>query len=308
MSASRPMNAHEWALLLALSVIWGGSFFFISIAVRELPPFTIVLSRVLIGALCLGVLLALLRERPALTGAAAATLLIMGLINNVIPQTLIVFGQKYLPGGYASILNATTPFFTTLILHVFTTNDRATPAKFVGVIIGLVGVAVMMGLDLAANAGQNLVPQLALIGASFSYGLSNLWGRRIAALGISPILATAGQLTGATLIMLPLALIIEQPLALPMPSTATWAALLGLAVICTALAYIIFFRILSTAGASNLSLVTFLIPVSAIFLGTIFLGEQLRPRHIGGMLLIGLGLACIDGRPLQRLGLLKTRR
>ena len=304
MSASRPMNALEWALLLALSIIWGGSFFFISIAVKALPPFTIVLLRVLIGALCLAGVLVLMRQKIPVNWQVAMTFLVMGVLNNVVPQTLIVWAQGYLPGGYASILNATTPFFTVLILHAFTTNDRATPAKFAGVIIGLVGVAVMMGLDLAASAGAHLWPQLGLLLASFCYGLSNLWGRRVAALGIPPIAAATGQLTASTVLMLPLAFLVESPLTLPMPSLAVWSAVLGLAVISTALAYVLFFRILATAGGSNLSLVTFLIPISAILLGTMFLGEQLHLRHLFGMALIGLGLACIDGRPLQRLGLI----
>lgn len=304
MSASRPMNAREWAMLLALSVIWGGSFFFISIAVRALPPFTIVLLRVGLGAICLGGALALLRQKIPLNRHVVVTFLVMGLVNNVVPQTLIVWAQGYLPGGYASILNATTPFFTVLILHAFTANDRATPAKFAGVIIGLVGVAAMMGLDLMASAGAHLLPQLGLLLASFCYGLSNLWGRRVAALGVPPMAAATGQLTAATLLMLPLAFLLESPLSLPMPSLTIWGAVLGLAVICTALAYVLFFRILATAGGSNLSLVTFLIPISAILFGTVFLGEQLHARHLFGMALIGAGLACIDGRPLQRLGLI----
>lgn len=300
MSIQRPMTATEWALVLFLAAIWGGSFFFIAIAVKALPPFTIVLLRVAIGAAGLLAVLAILRQKIPLTATALITFAGMGLLNNVIPQSLIVWSQQSLPSGQASILNATTPFFTVLVLHVMTRDEKATFRKWMGVAVGFFGVAMMMGLDALWSSSAILLPQLALLASSFSYGLSGLWGRRIVKLGAPPIAAAAGQLCASTLILLPVAFIIDAPQHLPMPGWGVWLALLGLALISTALAYVVYFRILASAGATNLSLVTFLVPVSAILLGILFLGETLHLRHLIGMGIIGLGLAVIDGRLVDR--------
>lgn len=297
---SRPMSATEWSLIIFLAAIWGGSFFFIAIAVTALPPFTIVLLRVAIGAVGLFGLLALTGQRIPLRDGAILAFFGMGLVNNVIPQTLIVFAQQSLPSGQASILNATTPFFTVLVLHLLTQDERATPLKWLGVAVGFAGVALMIGLDVLSTSGALLLPQLAMLGSSFCYGVSGLWGRRVARLKAPPIAAAAGQLTASSIMMAPLALLIERPLSLPMPPVSVLLAVVGLALISTALAYIVYFRILATAGATNLSLVTFLVPVSALMLGILFLGETLHGRHLLGMLVIGVGLALIDGRLVRR--------
>lgn len=300
MTAARPMTALEWALLILLSIIWGGSFFFVAVAVTALPPFTIVFLRCIIGAAGLMIVLLLLRQSVPLTRATVPAFIGMGLLNNVIPQSLIVWAQGSLASGHASILNATNPFFTILILHLSTANERATPAKVLGVAIGFAGVAAMIGLDVVAASGS-LLPQLAMLAAACSYGFAGLWGRRFAAMGLPPVATATGQLCASSVILAALALAVEHPLSLPMPPLTVWAAVMALALISTALAYVVFFRIMATAGATNLSLVTFLIPVSAILLGILFLGETLHLRHIVGMVLIGAGLACIDGRLLARL-------
>ncbi|MCA0425375.1 MAG: EamA family transporter [Proteobacteria bacterium] len=297
---TRPMNTTEWALIAFLAAIWGGSFFFIAIAVKELPPFTIVFLRVFIGALGLLALLALTGQRIPMTREALIALFAMGLFNNVIPQTLIVFAQQTLPSGQASILNATTPFFTVLLLHFLTRDERATPLKWAGVAVGFTGVALMIGLDVLKTSGALLLPQLAMLTSSCSYGISGLTGRRVARLGAHPTAAAAGQLCASSIMMAPMMLVFDKPFSLPMPSHTVWLAILGLALISTALAYIVYFRILATAGPTNLSLVTFLVPVSALLLGILFLGETLHLRHLVGMVVIGLGLALIDGRPVRR--------
>lgn len=301
MPHSRPMNASEWGLIVLLAAIWGGSFFFIAIAVTALPPFTIVLLRVAIGAVGLIGLMVALGQRIPLTQKALIALFGMGLLNNVIPQTLIVWAQSALPSGQASILNATTPFFTVLVLHLMTTDQKATPRKWVGVAVGFLGVAMMIGLDVLAASHGGILPQLAMLGSSLFYGLSGLWSRRVSQLGIPPVATATGQLCASTLILAPVALVLDAPFSLPNPSFTVWAAVIALALVSTALAYVIYFRILSTAGATNLSLVTFLVPVSAIILGIALLGETLHLRHIAGMALIGVGLAVIDGRLLDRL-------
>jgi len=291
------MTAHEWGLIIALAAIWGGSFFFIAVAVKALPPFTLVFLRCAIGALGLFAVLLVLRQRVPFGWTALSAFAGMAILNNIVPQSLIIWAQGALTSGHASILNATTPFFTVLILHLGTSDQKASPAKWLGVVVGFVGVACMMGLDVLAGASAHLPQQAAMLAATFSYGLSGWWSRRIARLGIPPIAAAAGQLTLSSLMSLPLVMLVDRPWLLPMPATHVWLAVLGLALVSTALAYVVFFRILATAGATNLSLTTFLIPVSAIVLGIVFLGETLHVRHLAGMACIGLGLAIIDGRP-----------
>jgi drug/metabolite transporter (DMT)-like permease len=224
--------------------------------------------------------------------------LIMGLLNNAIPFSLIFWGQKEIASGLASILNATTPLFTVLVAQAFTQDEKATPAKLIGVGLGLVGVALMIGLDLVSGFGSHLVSELAVLVAALSYAFAGVFGRRFR--GRPPLQVAAGQLTGSSILILPLALFIDPPWLEVSPSLGVWAALIGLALLSTALAYVIFFRILARAGATNLLLVTFLIPVSALLLGVSFLSESVSAHQLLGMLLVGLGLAAIDGRLIRR--------
>ncbi|WP_395018321.1 DMT family transporter [Dongia sp.] len=297
--ATRSMSGSDWLLLILLSVVWGGSFFFAKVAVAELPPLVIVLARVAIAAAALHLLRLALGQRMPGEAALWRDFLLMGLLNNAIPFSLIFWGQKEIASGLASILNATTPLFTVLVAHLLTTEERATPAKLCGVALGLIGVALMIGLDLISGFGGHLWSELAVLAAALSYAFAGVFGRRFK--GRPPLVVAAGQLTGSSMLILPLALIADQPWALPMPSAGTWAALIGLALLSTALAYVIFFRILARAGATNLLLVTFLIPVSALLLGVAFLDETLSLHQLAGMALIGLGLAAIDGRPIRML-------
>lgn len=296
---NRRMGAAEWALLLALSVLWGGSFLFVGVAVRELPPLTIVVARVALAALALHLVLraggrALPRDRRVWAAFFA-----MGLLNNAVPFTLIAWGQAYIASGVASILNATTPLFTVLVAHVLTADERATPQKVAGVVVGLLGVAAMIGGDALRSLGVDVAAQLAVLAGAVSYAFAGVFGRRFKAMGVGPLETAAGMLTASTLLLAPLMLALDRPWSLSGPSGAALGAVIGLALVSTALAYILYFRILATAGATNLLLVTFLIPVSAILFGAAFLGERLDPRHFVGMALIGLGLAAIDGRAVE---------
>ena len=162
-------------------------------------------------------------------------------------------------------------------------------------LIGFAGVIVMIGTDLLDGLSDNLLAQFAVLGAAVAYAFATIYGRRFRQL--PPICTAAGQVTASTILMLPAALVVEQPWTLPMPGWQTIAALAGLGAICTAFAYGLYFRILRTAGSTNISLVTFLVPVSALLLGMLILGERLEPKHFLGMALIGIGLAAIDGRP-----------
>lgn len=300
MEVGQRMGAREWAMVMALSLLWGGSFFFIGVAVREVPPLSLVLSRVGIAALALWAVLAVTGARMPHVPGLWAAFLGMGLLNNALPFALIVWGQQHIASGLAAILNATTPLFTVLVAHLLTADERLTPAKAAGVAMGLLGVAVMLGTELLGGLGLAVAAQLACLAAALSYALAGVFGRRFRRMGVPPLASAAGQVTASSFILLPLALAVEQPWALPAPGAASWAAMLGLGLVSTALAYVLYFRILAVAGATNLLLVTFLVPVSAILLGALLLRERLEPRHFGGMALIGAGLALIDGRLLRR--------
>ncbi len=299
MTTSRSMSGRDWTMLTALSVIWGGSFFFTGIAVKELPPFTIVAARVGLAALAL--LLGLRIAGISMPRAPRVWLAFfgMGLMNNMIPFSLIVWGQGHIASGLASILNATTPLFGVVVAHLLTRDEKMTGGRLAGTIVGFAGVALMIGPSALSGLGSHLMAELAVLGAALSYAFAGIFGRRFKAMGIDPIVTATGQISASAVLMIPLALLVDRPWTLPIPGLPTLAALVAIALISTALAYIIFFRILASAGATNLMLVTFLIPVSAILLGWLFLGEVLAPQHLIGMATIVAGLVLIDGR-LQR--------
>jgi drug/metabolite transporter (DMT)-like permease len=292
------MSALAWSLLIALSVLWGGSFFFVAVAVAEIPPLTLVVLRVGIAAGLLWAALPLLGVAPPRGGRAWGAIAVMAVLNNIIPFTLIVWAQQTLPSGLAAILNATTPLWTVLVAHALTAEERATPGRVAGVALGFAGVAAMMGPDVWGGAAAAGLATLAMLAATLSYAFAGIWGRRFRAAGVAPMQAAVGQVSLAAVALAPVALAIDAPWQGAAPSAGAIGAVLGLAALSTALAYVLYFRILALAGAVNLALVTFLIPVSAILLGTLVLGESLAPRHLAGMALIGLGLASIDGRPL----------
>ncbi len=295
------MGGREWAMLLALAVLWGGSFFFNAVAVRELPSFTLVWLRVAVAAVTLLGVLRLLGQRMPTEGRIWATFFGMGLLNNVVPFVLIVWGQHHIASGLASILNATTPLFTVLAAHLLTPDERLTPLKAAGVAMGFAGAVSMIGPDALGGLGTGVTAQIACLAGALSYAFAGIFGRRFKRMGVAPMATAAGQVCASTLLLLPLMLLVDRPWTLAMPHAATWGAVLGVGLLSTALAYVLYFRILAASGATNLLLVTFLIPVSAILLGAFVLGETLLPQHFGGMALIGAGLACIDGRLLRLL-------
>lgn len=287
------MGPLEWLLLIVLSILWGGSFFFNKLTVAEWPPFAVVQVRVGLAALALLLVVRIAGQSMAVGRELWLAFFGMGILNNLIPFSLFLWGQQQIASGLASILNATTPIFAVLVMHCFG-NEKATGLKLGGVLAGLVGVAILMGPDALSGLGSNLAAQLACILAAVSYAFSGLLGRRFR--GVSPLVAATGQLSASTLMMTPIVFVMHPPWTLPVPSQQALLALAGLALISTALAYLLFFRIMRTAGPSNVMLVTFLIPVSAILLGSGLLGEDLLPRHFAGMTAIFIGLALIDGR------------
>ena len=293
--ANRPMTPGEWAALLVLASVWGGSFFFNAVAVRDLPVLTVVTARVGLAALLLAGLLGLSGQRIPGGARVWGAFLAMGLLNNVLPFSLIVWAQTTVPSGVASIINAATPLFGVLFAHFLTTDEPMTANRLAGILVGFAGVAVMMGG--AVRGGGGLLGELACLAAALSYACAGIYGRRFRAMGVGPMATATGQLVAASLVLLPLALAVDRLWSLPAPGLPAVAALVGLAAVSTAFAYVLFFRLLATAGATNLLLVTLLVPVSAILLGVAFLGEVLQARQVAGMGLIALGLAAIDGRP-----------
>ena len=287
-------------MLLGLSVIWGSSFFLIAVAVAELPPFTIVVLRVSLAAVVLWAVAAVRGMAIPRSPKAWRALLVMGAMNNAIPFTLITYGEKEIASGLAGMLIATTPLFTVLTAGVFLADEQITAKKIVGVVIGMAGVAVMIGPAALQGMGGGTMGQLAVLGGAASYASAGVYGRRFKDMGISPIVVTAGQATTAALMLIPLSLAVDRPFSLPFPSPAAWGSVVALGLVCTALAYVFYFRILATAGATNIVQVTFLVPVSAVLLGWLFLDERLQLIHVGGMALIALGLSAIDGRLWRR--------
>ncbi len=294
--ATPRMSPMDWMLLIALSIVWGGSFLFIGIAVKELPPFTIVLLRVALAAATLHLVLRATGIRIPWDGQSCRAFFGMGLLNNAIPFSLIVWGQTHIASGLASILNATTPIFMVIVAHVLTTDERMTKGRIAGVLLGLLGVVVLIGPQALGGLGQDVIAQIAVLGAALSYAFAGIFGRRFKRMGVPPLATATGQVSASTLILLPVALLVDRPWTLVMPGIGTTGAVIALALVSTALAYVMFFRILASAGAVNLSLVTFLIPVSAILLGSVILREALHVTDLLGMALIGCGLVAIDGR------------
>jgi drug/metabolite transporter (DMT)-like permease len=290
------MDPVEWGLLLLLSVLWGGSFFFSKIAVGELPPLTVVLFRVALAALTLNVVVLLSGRRMPADPRTWGALVVMGLLNNAVPFSLIFWGQTQIASGLASILNATTPLFTVLVAHVATTDEPLTPRRLLGVLTGIAGVAVMIGPGAFAGGGAT-VAKVAVLGAAFSYAFAAIWGRRFR--GLSPTVTAAGQLTASAIVITPVALLIDRPWTLSAPSTRVIGAIVALAIVSTAAGYLLYFAVLSRAGATNVSLVTLLIPPSAMVLGALFLAERIEPRDLLGLVFIAAGLVAIDGRPMR---------
>ncbi len=292
------MGLREWGSIAVLAFIWGGSFFFNAVAIPEITPLTIVLFRIGIAAVVLvAYVYATGRKMPA-SPALWKDFIIMGALNNMMPFSLITWGQTRIQSGTASILVATTPIFSVLLAHFLTRDERLTINRAAGVVIGWTGVAVLIGVEFIGGVSRELIGQIAVLGAGFCFANAAIFGRRFKS--IPPPVVAAGMLCGGTLLIIPLTLMLEAPWRLS-PGPAAWAAISGLSIVSTAVAYIIYFRVLAVAGATNIMLVTFLIPVSAVFLGVFVLGEHLGWNAFVGMGCIFSGLIAIDGRLLKKI-------
>lgn len=293
------MDRGDWLILGMLAVIWGGAFFFIGVAVRHVPPLTYVLLRLSIAAAAMWGYLYFKGEKLGLPASAWGSMLLLALLNNALPFTLFGWGQTHIASGLASILNATTPIWGVVVAHFLTHDERMTPRKVAGVLLGFGGVATMIGPSLLTNLGSSALAQLACVTASLSYALAAVWARRFRRQGISPLSVTTGQLTAGALMMLPMSLFIDKPWTHAFPPLTAIGAIGALALMCTAFGYVMYFRLIATSGATNALLVTLLVPPVAILLGAAFLNESLAPQDFLGLGLIALGLAAIDGRLLS---------
>ena len=296
----KDISPAAWAQLFLLALIWGGSFLAIKIAVQELAPLTSVLHRTFWAMLALWAVVLIARLPVPRGGRVWGAFLVMGVLNNVIPFTLLAFGTKHLETGLVSIFNASTAVFGVLIAAIVFADEKLTPRKATGVFLGFLGVATAMGLEFLGQIDLRSTAQLACIGAALCYGCAGSWARAKLG-GLPPMVAAAGMLTGATLVLIPLVLIFDGvPRFDLMP--ATWAAVAYYALIATASAFLLYYSILAKAGSGNLMLVTLLVAPVAILLGAVVLGEALHLREYLGFGLIACGLAVLPGLAREDIG------
>jgi len=298
---NQQMRFTDIITLVTLSILWGGSFFFVEVLVKHLPPLTIVTCRVGFAALALWCVVFVFKLRLPKTPQHWTALFVIGLLNNALPFCLIVWGQTQISSGLASVFNATTPFFTVLVAGALLADERITKQKLLGVIIGIFGTIILIGPEALKGLTGSTLGQLAVMGAAISYAFAAAYSRRFKKWGLPPLIVATGQVTMAALMLLPLMLVIDKPWTdMTIPFDAIWA-MGGLAFFSTVIAYILYFRLIASAGATNAALVTFLIPISAILLGVTILEETFTELQAIGMALIGLGLLVMDGRIFLRL-------
>ena len=300
------MGTREWLLLGTLSLLWGCSFLFVELALREIPVFTVALGRTGIAAACLLLLLAATRSPLGPLARRWREFIVLGALRAAIPISLIVWAQTRIDSGVAGILNSTSPLFTMVVAHLLTSDDRLTKQKITGCLIAMSGVVVMIGMEFMSQLGNGVAGQLAMLGATCSYGFAAVYGRRFDT--GSNTASAAGMLCAATLLILPIALAIDRPWTLS-PGVQSIGALLGLALLSTAIAFVVWFRLITTAGPSNTSLVTFLIPFAALGFGVLLLGEKPSVGSLLGLVIILFGLVITQltaSRPDRTLHRMRT--
>ncbi len=294
---NRPMNLQEWTLLIGLAALWGAAFFFVAIAVKDFPPLTLGAIRLMLGGSVLMAILYASGGKLPLDRHILGWFIIVALINSLIPMFLIGWAQQYIGAGLTAILNGAMPLWTLFVAHLLTREEKLTGLKLLGTLVGFAGVATMVGFDALKGLDRNVLAQIAAVLSTICFAFGNVAGRRFRALGVPPLAATAGTLMASGLMFLPLMAFFDHPWTLPAPGAAAWACAIAAGLFSTAMAHFMFFRLLSTAGATNASLVTMISVPFAVLLGAFILGEVLELRHIAGMIAVALGLAIVDGRP-----------
>ncbi len=303
MATAPRMDGLAWAMLLTLALVWGLSFPFAEIALRGLPVLTVVALRVALATVTLWGVVAMMGIPLPRARAAWLSLGVMGIVNNVIPFALIVWGQTAITSGMAAVLIGTTPLFTGFVAGALLPDERLTAPRVLGILFGVGGVAVIVGPSVLDDIGGALWAEFAVIGAALSYAFASVFARSLGRFAVHPVVLSAGQTMAASLVLVPAALLIDRPFSLPAPSVEVWAAVVAFAILGTAVAYILYFAIIARAGATNTMLVTVLIPVVALLSGVVLLGEAVTLRQLAGMALIALGLSVIDGRIWRWLGI-----
>jgi drug/metabolite transporter (DMT)-like permease len=300
MTATPKLDGTGWMLIAILSILWGGSFVMIEIGLRSYPPLTLVFARVALAVPPMLLAMRLMGERLPRDSRSWVLLTVVGALNCALPFSLFFWGQQYLDSGYASILNATTPLWGVIAAHFLTSDEKATPTRILGALVGMAGIVVMVGPAAMKGLSDNLLAQIACLVSTTFYSFAAIYGRRLSQSALTPISVATGQTITASLIMLPIMLMVDQPWSMAMPRLDATMAALMLALISTALAYTLYFRLIDRSGASNAQLVAFLIPVFAVFLGSLMLNEKLTSGQAGGAVLIAAGLVILDGRLFRR--------
>ncbi|MFN5824774.1 MAG: DMT family transporter [Sphingomonadales bacterium] len=300
MTATPKLDGTGWMLIAILSILWGGSFVMIEIGLRSYPPLTLVFARVALAVPPMLLAMRLMGESLPRDSRSWVLLTVVGALNCALPFSLFFWGQQYLDSGYASILNATTPLWGVIAAHFLTSDEKATPTRILGALVGMAGIVVMVGPAAMKGFSDNLLAQIACLVSTTFYSFAAIYGRRLSQSALTPMSVATGQTITASLIMLPIMLIVDQPWAMAMPRLDSTMAALMLALISTALAYTLFFRLIDRSGASNAQLVAFLIPVFAVLLGSLLLNEKLTAGQAGGAVLIAAGLVILDGRLFRR--------
>ena len=290
------MSLVEWSLMILLGALWGSSFLFNKIALRELPHFSLVCLRLILATAFLFLLTRAFGHSMRQSWRTWRGLVMMGVLNNFLTFNFTTYGQTYISAGLAAILAASAPLFVVVLAHVFTHDEKMTRRKVAGVAAGIAGVAIIMGPDALRGIGDHVAAQFAILVSAAAMASAGIFGRRLKE--VPPVVSATGQAACSMLLMIPVALFFDRPWELAMPGATTWACVAGLAIIGSGISYVLYFRLLASVGATNVILVNLLTPVSAILLGVAFAGEHVEPRYLAGMLMIAAGLAAIDGRVL----------
>ena len=282
---SSPVTLRAVVLLIILASVWAGTFTLIKVAVETMPPFTIAAGRVVLAMVILVVLVQIRRERWPATLRLWGLFALIGLVGNTLPFVLFSWGEIYIDSGLTAILMGSIPLMTMLLAHCFVADERLTPGRVAGILMGLVGLVMLVGVDALGGAGRDVLAQLAILAAALGYAVSNILVRRLR--GHSATVITAGVLVMATLWTLPMSIAFDAPWQLEPSAEAIWAVA-ALGVIGTGLSLILYFYLVTTVGATFASLTNYLIPVLAVAWGMLFLAEELTLRS-------GIALALIVG-------------
>lgn len=294
------MSTADWGVIMLLSLLWGGAFFMIELGLRSFPPNTLVFLRMALAVPPMLLILKYMGHRLPIDAENWARLFILGAINAALPFILFFWGQTRIESGLASVLNATTPLWGVVTAHFLTRDEKATAARVAGVLLGLVGIIIMVGTEALQGITGSVLAQIACLLATLLYALAAVYGKTLSQSTMTPLVIATGQVITAAILMLPVMLVVDRPWLLPTAGLDAWAGAIGLAIPSTAIAYFFYFRLIDRAGASNAMLVAFIMPVVAIILGVIALGETIEPKEVAGAALIALGLLAIDGRLLSR--------